>query len=262
MMTRIPTALTFIGTIKEIWRYPISSTGGEQLTSVDIKVDGITGDRTWCLADAATRHPAAPEKDARWRPILFLQSRLRLETPEIGFPDGTWFPVENETLDAKLSDYFEFEVVALPYAKAIVKMPEKLGVVTNRYEPSPVHLLTTGSLSHLAKLLGEKAIDSRRFRPTVLLDTFGETGFLEASWVGRQLQAGQTVLDVHEETKRCGMTLVAQPGIPENADVLRTILRQNKRNLGIYCRIDSPGTICVGDDVWLLPLPRQPPGID
>lgn len=96
-------------------------------------------------------------------------------------------------------------------------------------------------------LLGEKTMDSRRFRPTVLLKTSGNTEFAETPWIGCRLQMAQAVIKVNEETKRCGVTLVAQPGLPENPEILRTLLRQNRRNLGIYCTVDVPGLINVGD---------------
>lgn len=69
-------SLQRIGVVEEIWRYPVSSVGGERLTNVEITPHGIPGDRTWCLVDAANGKPATPESDPRWRPALFLRSRL------------------------------------------------------------------------------------------------------------------------------------------------------------------------------------------
>lgn len=39
---------------------------------------------------------------------------------------------------------------------------------------------------------------------------------------------------VTEASRRCGMTLVAEPGLSEEPDVLRGIMRHNKRNVGVY----------------------------
>lgn len=130
----------------------------------------------------------------------------------------------------------------------------KLTIETgNRWldEPSPLHLLTSSSLAALASLGGEEAVDSRRFRPTVFLETFGPPGFLETAWLGRRLQIGDVEARVEEETKRCGMTLIPQPGLTENPDSLRTILRYNRRNLGIYCSIEAEGLISLGAEVHL-----------
>lgn len=239
-----------LGKVREIWRYPISSLGGEPLTTVWIGADGIAGDRVWCLADAVTGQPAAPEKETRWRPALFLRSRLTSNFPEIGFADQTWLSVKDPDLSSRLANHFGFDVVAHPYTKPDSRHADKDRQVTlNRYEPSPLHLLTSSSLAALARLVGEEAVESRRFRPTVFLETSGPPDFVEMAWLGRRLKIGDAEARVEEETKRCGMTLIPQPGLAENPDILRTILRHNRRNLGIYCSIESEGLISLGDEV-------------
>lgn len=242
--------MKLLGTIKEIWRYPISSLGGEQVDSVEITQDGIAQDRTWCLADALSRHPAAPEKEQRWRPALFLFSRLTSQYPEIGFPDGAWLSIRDARLAAKLRSHFGFDVSVLPYSKACGRTSDDY-LATNRYDPSPVHLLTTSSLDLLSNLASQSGIDSRRFRPTITLQTSAEPEFLEKAWIGKRLQIGQAVLHAIEETKRCGMTLIAQPGLDETPEILRSILRHNQRNLGIYCTVDTPGLVTTGAPAYI-----------
>jgi uncharacterized protein YcbX len=48
------------------------------------------------------------------------------------------------------------------------------------------------------------------------------------------------------------MTLIAQPGLPENPDVLRSLLRQNKRNFGIYGDVEISGKLTLGDPVEIV----------
>ncbi len=234
------------GTIAEIWRYPISSLGGELLTSIELSETGIAGDRGWCLTEAHSLQPAAPEKEPRWRPALFLQARLQRDLPEIGFPDGSWLTVDAAAMRTRLSEHFGFDVVARPYGEATDDSPD-LAPAVNRYEPSPVHLVTTGTLVHLSSLLGTGDVSSRRFRPTVLLQTTPGAQFEEPSWMGKPIRMGSAVLQVSEEAKRCGMTLIAQPGLEEQPEILRTILRHNRRNLGIYCTVTVDGAISIGD---------------
>jgi uncharacterized protein YcbX len=240
------------GTIEEIWRYPVSSLGGERLTSAELGTDGVVGDRTWCVADAQSGHPAAPEKEARWRPALFLHSRSGHDRPEIGFPDGEWLRVGERDTDAKLTLYFGFDVETRPYAGTGKPGPGDVQTAVNRYEVSPVHLVTTNSLRHLSTLVGTDDIDSRRFRPNVVLRTHAAEGFEEKSWLGSRMQMGGAIIHICEEAKRCGMTLIAQPGLPENPDVLRSVLRQNKRNFGIYGDVERSGTLSLGDAVDIL----------
>jgi hypothetical protein len=47
------------------------------------------------------------------------------------------------------------------------------------------------------------------------------------------------------------VTFVSQPGLEEDPEILRKILRNNKRNLGIYCSIALSGTIALGDEVFV-----------
>nr|WP_280136415.1 MOSC N-terminal beta barrel domain-containing protein [Rhizobium sp. Leaf262] len=241
-----------MGTVEEIWRYPVSSLGGEQLASIHVREHGIQGDRCWAIVDTQSGEAAAPEKQERWRPALFLNSRLNGEATEIGFPDGTWINASRSVISARLSDHFGFDVTARPYRSDDPAASSDVKTAENRYDPSPLHLVTTSALDHLATLLGQDAVQTRRFRPTLLLRTSGEAEFREKSWIGHELQIGAgLVARATEETKRCGMTLIAQPGIPENADILRTVLRHNRRNFGLYASIETAGTISVGDEVHL-----------
>jgi uncharacterized protein len=43
------------------------------------------------------------------------------------------------------------------------------------------------------------------------------------------------------------MTIIPQPGIEDDPEILRTILRQNRRRLGAYATVEEPGLISVGD---------------
>lgn len=239
--------MTFLGTIEEIWRYPVSSLGGERLTSVEINETGVVGDRQWCIADTKSGEVATPEKQERWRPALFLNARLTDNSAEIGFPDGCWLDVSHGGIDAKLTQHFGFETTLLAYENA-----GGSGIGVNRYEPSPLHLITTSSLDQLSNLLGNETVDSRRFRPNVVLRTEGQAEFREKAWIGQRLELGSNVtIEASEETKRCGMTLIAQPDINENADILRTILRQNRRNFGIYASVTKAGAVTMGESVHL-----------
>lgn len=241
-----------LGTVEEIWRYPVSSLGGERLVSVELAENGIAGDRGWGIVDVENRQIAAPEKEARWRPALFLNARMAGDVPEIGFPDGDWLSVLGNSIGVRLSEHFGFEVAAWPYGQADVGQEPDAHIATNRYEPSPLHLLTTNSLEQLSALLGNESVESRRFRPNIVLRMPGGDDFCEATWPGQRLRLGDALVAVSEETKRCGMTLIPQPDLQENADILRTILRKNRRNFGVYGSIERCAMISIGDEAEIV----------
>ena len=43
-----------IGRVREVWRYPVSSLGGETLASITVSPEGIAGDRRFALFDPET----------------------------------------------------------------------------------------------------------------------------------------------------------------------------------------------------------------
>ena len=43
--------MAIVGTVREIWRYPVKSMAGEILESCEVGAAGIVGDRGWALRD-------------------------------------------------------------------------------------------------------------------------------------------------------------------------------------------------------------------
>ena len=72
--------------VRELWRYPVKSIGGEQLTGCDVYETGFEGDRGWGVVDVAT----GTVLTARRAPeLLFASARLRDGGEvEIQLPDG------------------------------------------------------------------------------------------------------------------------------------------------------------------------------
>lgn len=243
--------MTALGKIIEVWRYPVSSVGGERLDRAAISAKGVSGDRSFALFEAETGLAAAPEKDTRWRPALFLNARYGGEgLPSLEFPDGQDVRLDDHTMPSRLRAHFGFEVMVGTYAGADESFDSRLPVVSARYEPSCLHILTTASMRRLGVLSSVASICARRFRPTLVVDTGETDGFVENHWVGRRLKIGEVKVSVIEATRRCGVTLSAQPDLPEEPAILRTIMRQNGRRLGVYASVGEPAWIAKGDLVY------------
>ncbi|MCC7179609.1 MAG: MOSC domain-containing protein [Acidobacteria bacterium] len=124
----------------------------------------------------------------------------------------------------------------------------------------PASVMTTSTLKKLGALHKEGRFDPRRFRMNVIVATEA-TGFVENEWVGRELAVGDAVrLKVTMPDPRCVMTTLAQDDLPDDTDVLRTLVRYNRLQVGtagrfpcagVYAVIDAPGTLRVGDPVTL-----------
>ncbi|MBR0557396.1 MOSC domain-containing protein [Ciceribacter sp. L1K23] len=235
-----------IGRVVEVWRYPVSSVGGEQLERISVTPTAVVGDRRFALFDSETGNPAAPEEEPRWRPALFLSAETgEDDLPRLRFPDGSAMGLSDASLKTRLSDHFGFAAEAGAYGSS-----GTLPSVYNRYEVSPVHIVTTASLARLAELAGTGEADRRRFRPSILIETDEGDGFVENGWIGRPIVIGDIGVAITEATRRCGLTLSAQPGIEKRPEMLRTVIRHNNRNLGVYGEPHASGIIAAGDAVY------------
>jgi uncharacterized protein YcbX len=122
----------------------------------------------------------------------------------------------------------------------------------------PISVLTTSTLDRLRDLRPEGRFDQRRFRMNVIVGTTA-AGFVENDWVGAEVAIGDAVrLRVAMPDPRCVMTTLAQSDLPRDIDVLRTVTRHNRIQVGdvgrfpcvgVYAVVETPGTIRIGDRV-------------
>jgi uncharacterized protein len=119
---------------------------------------------------------------------------------------------------------------------------------------APVHVLTKTSLATIGAEVGSD-LDVRRFRPNVLLALDNpEDELPESHWTGAHLAVGDVVLSVAMPTIRCVIPSRAQPGFEVNRRITKAVATRAERCLGVYCWVDSGGSVRVGDDVALQPV--------
>jgi len=97
-----------IGTVKEIWRYPVKSMAGERMNRANLSPRGIYGDRGWAIRD----EKAGEIRNARKLPALLHCRATYLREPnaddappaQITLPDGTTFRSDSAEASARLSE--------------------------------------------------------------------------------------------------------------------------------------------------------------
>ena len=103
-----------VGEVREIWRYPVKSVGGEKLDSCTVGPLGIPGDRGWALRDEAI----GEIRGAKYLPKLMEYASRYREQPtegevthvDITLPDGTCVSSDEQDVNSRLSQLLERDV--------------------------------------------------------------------------------------------------------------------------------------------------------
>jgi uncharacterized protein YcbX len=266
------------GSVASLWRYPVKSMLGEELSSTEVTEHGVLGDRAYALLDSADGKAATAKNPRNW-PALFSFRATFIEPPgpgagmppvRITLPDGTAATSRQTDLNQLLSKALN-RTVTLSAARreqagtvnAEEYWPDMEGLdfrdtVTDFTLPggtffdcATVHLLTTATLDRLRQLYPQGRFEIPRFRPNiVVVPASGEQDFVENAWVGHTLAVGDSVrLSITGPCGRCVMTTLAQGDLPRDPGILRTAAQHNKAHVGVYAKVERGGTIHRGDAV-------------
>ena len=276
-------------TIARIYRYPVKSMQGEPLTRAHLSARGIEGDRRWAVISRETGRVVSAKHPRKWGRILSLAARGQ-ET-SILFPDGRELSAGDPDTDDALSSYLgrAVRLSETPPEEPTIErvdptkngepvenpeMREERTSVLARGAPAgtffdyaPLHVVTTATLRYLQERWPGSSFDVRRFRPNLLLDLPETEPFSENGWNGTVMRLGDGIIRLGLPSPRCAVPTVAQPGLPEDQDIIRAIARYNRIHtsdtgyaayVGAYAEIVRPGAISQGDRVTLGPcLPAR-----
>lgn len=232
------------GAVAELWRYPVSSMAGEQLARLYVDAGGVAGDRIWGLLDAATGRIASPGREKHFVGVPRAYAKAVEDDVALSLDGERWAGPQDVELLEGLSQAFGFMPVLKPFDAV------GSGGFRPRYEHAPIHLVTSAAIRSLERELPGSVIDARRFRPNVLVDWLdGPDAIPEHGWVGREIRIGDVVLKGREPCGRCGFITIAQEGLPQDVEILRTVVKRHERNFGIYCDVVTPGEIAAGATV-------------
>ena len=281
-----------VGTVLEVWRYPVKSMAGEPRDAVMFDRRGIPGDRGWALFDderqgvtSAKRLPAARACMASY--VSEPTADATSPDVEVTLPDGRRFRGSSPEATTQLTAYFGRPVSLLPlgppgsesaprltlqgeseetvramHALALGEPmpdysafpPERLRALRqgNFFDAYPLHLLTRTTLQTLAAIAPASRWDPRRFRMNLLLDCPSSARFPEQAWIGRRLRVGSAVIEVTIGCPRC--VAVTQPvdDLPQDRSIMRTLVAETHHIAGVYATVVEPGHARVGDAVTLI----------
>jgi len=220
--------------VAELWRYPVKSMAGESLQSLQLEERGVVGDRLWAVYDEDRRLGSGKHtrRFRRMDGLLDLQSRLDAGTPVVTLPGGD--VIEGD------------EALRLCLDRPDLRLDRESDI--RHHDAAPIHIITTAGLRWLQEILPESELDSRRFRPNLVIDAPGMRP-VEQDWIGSRLVIGGVRLDVVGSTERCRMVGAPQQELDDDNRVLKALGVVSDLQFGIYAEVAAVGAISVGDHV-------------
>lgn len=208
--------------IARLWRYPVKTLAGEEITEAMLTLDGIPGDRI-----VHVRGPEGVRTSRRQFQLLGLRGTLDAD----GTPLVNGYPWHSD--DAR--------ALVQTAAGADAELAANDGL--DRFDVLPLLVATDGAVAEFGR-------DVRRLRPNILIS--GVEGLAERGWEGHELRIGEAVIRLDSLRARCPMTTVDPDTITRDPEVLKDIGRRFGGRLALNAEVVRPGVIRAGDPVRLV----------
>ncbi|MBE7529915.1 MAG: MOSC domain-containing protein [Chloroflexi bacterium] len=232
-----------IGRVREIWRYPVKSMAGESLEEARVSWHGLDGDRraAFVRGDDHSGFPWLTARQVpelvRYRPFYRDPDDVRHSPLLVETPDERHLALDDAELQAELAGL---------YGRPLSLIRIKRGV----FDSLPLSLMSTATLATLDERL-DFALDGRRFRQNIIIETFDGRPFAEESWVGSALAIGEVQVWLNQRIERCQMINVDPDTAVRTSATLKLVAQTRDNCAGMGCTPQSTGWIQVGDVVRL-----------
>jgi uncharacterized protein YcbX len=236
-----------VGIVKAIYRYPVKSMAGERLATAALGWHGIEGDRRFAFRRVqetggfpwltAGRLPAL----IRYQPYSAVAGNGAVPT-HVRTPSGAELELSGAALQQELSAVFGAEVQLMQLNHGM-------------FDEAPLSLISTATLGTLAAR-AECAVDARRFRPNILIETITDAPFPEDAWLGKLVVFGEQseapAMSVAQRDVRCTMINLDPETGTVTPQVLKATVKTNQNCAGVYGATFRCGELAVGSRVFLL----------
>lgn len=251
-----------LGTVVELWKYPVKSAQGHRVDSLLAHERGFEGDRIVGFVNTETGKLLSAKRHKELLTATGYVDHLELDDGRVlAFDDptttvavGEWLGVPVALARAGTGEQVSYEMNFGPLDgdAPTIEVPAPRSTLLDL---GAAHLLSRATLDHAAASAPEFDWNVRRFRPNIVIDTGGDEPFVEDAWVGKQVVVGGVTFAGLMPTIRCAMPMRAQaPGdddtpLESQPEMFAALNEIHGNYIGIYLNVDTPGTITLGDPV-------------
>jgi len=230
-----------IGRVHELTRYPVKSMAGVATNSAFLGWHGLEGDRRFAFRRLNDKSEFPWLSASRLPELLLYQPNGLAEPTHVRTPEGLNLPIGSPELQDK---------VAGKFGSPLELMKLKHGI----FDDATVSVINLATIAAIGREAGHD-LDTRRFRANIVIASNSTEPFLEDSWVGGRLVFGSNeagpMVDVTMCDLRCVMINLDPDTAKQDARVLKTAVRLNDNNAGVYGTVVQTGEIQVGQVVML-----------
>lgn len=234
-----------IGTVLELWRFPVKSMRGEALRAVRLTPQGLEGDRNFALTSTAA--PTGKPLLSSAERTATLRYTARMEpSPSVTTPDGLTLPLPSPAL---------LHALQITAARPGARIHLEHSPEDPYFDVRPVSLISQASLQALNDERGG-TVDPLRFRSNLVLALANPQPFAEDTLPGHVLHFGHEngpKLRILERIPRCRIVSLDPETTAADPTLLRHLAQHHEGRIGIYARVENPGTLRLGDIVWQTP---------
>jgi uncharacterized protein len=239
-----------VGHVREITRYPVKSMAGIATESAMLGWHGLAGDRRFAFRRMREDN-GFPWLSASRLPELLLYQPVGLDErsgeslpTHVRTPTGSQLEIRSAELNAEISQRFGSDVELMQLKHGI-------------FDEAAISVISLATMAAIGREAGVEAdLDRRRFRMNIAVETESSDAFLEDSWVGGTLVFGDNdvcpAVSVTMPDLRCVMINLDPDTADNDGRIMKTVVRLNENNAGVYATVVRTGTICVGDRVTLV----------
>ena len=242
-----------VGQVREIVRYPVKSMAGIALESAMLGWYGLEGDRRFAFRRVGA-DGGFPWLSASHLPELLLYEPVGLDVrhgeplpTHVRTPAGSQLELLSPALNAEIGKLFGSEVELMQLKHGI-------------FDEATVSVIGLATIAAIGRESELGDLDRRRFRMNIVLETESAEPFHEDSWVGGTLVFGNhaasgsaaPAISVTMPDLRCVMVNLDPDTAAKDARVMKTVVRLNQNNAGVYATVLRTGRISIGDRVSLV----------
>lgn len=241
-----------LGYVRELVRYPVKSMAGTPTESAFLGWHGLDGDRRFAF------RRLGDDSGFPWLTASRVPELLLYHPSGLDESSGEPLPTHVRTPAGTLVELRSVELqreVAGRLGSGVELMKLKHGI----FDDGSVSVISLSTMAGIGAEVGVD-LDRRRFRANIVLETRDRELFLEDGWIGGTLIFGDSeprpAVSVTARDLRCVMVNFDPDTATQDARVMKTVVRLNKNNAGVYGTVMQTGTIRVGDPVRLVSARR------